>query len=169
MIRNGADRVTPRGAAGAGATVSLAACPSYVAIFCTFSIAPSDVPRSLSLARRIFCRKFPLTPEAGCNRHKSYPCGSPSRAIGKTVRVRHGPAAVTGDKGRLTSLSGKRMGRRGRRMIRKPEDLPAGCPVLYGPRGEGSRIGNGLRMKYGIPTSEGAGIFYFEQLRWRRD
>jgi hypothetical protein len=49
-------------------------------------------------------RRFPLTPEAGRNKNNPYPCGSPFRATGKTVRVRRGPAAVTGDKGRSTSL-----------------------------------------------------------------
>ncbi|TSA48717.1 MAG: hypothetical protein D4R56_00010 [Deltaproteobacteria bacterium] len=30
------------------------------------------------------------------------------------------------------------------------------------------RIGNGLRMKYGIPTSQGAGIFVFQGKEIRR-
>ena len=34
---------------------------------------------------------------------------------------------------------------------------------MFGPRGEGSRIGSGLRMKYGIPTSKDAGIFCFRE------
>jgi len=51
-------------------------------------------------------RRFPLTVAMGYTMSASYPCGSPLRATGKTVQVRRGPAAVTGDKGRLKSLSG---------------------------------------------------------------
>ena len=51
-------------------------------------------------------RRFSLTAQVSCTMSAPYPCGSPLRATGKTVRVRRGPAAVTGDKGRLMSLSG---------------------------------------------------------------
>jgi hypothetical protein len=42
--------------------------------------------------------------------------------IGKTVQDRRGPAAVTGNESRKHATVCM-MGRRGRRMIRKPEDL----------------------------------------------
>jgi hypothetical protein len=54
-----------------------------------------------------------------------------SGASGKAVRIGRGRAAVTGDDRRKKPLSGCgcRMGRRGGRTTRKPEDLPATCLV----------------------------------------
>ena len=48
---------------------------------------------------------FPLTASARCIMGRAIPAGRRLKAIGKTVQVRRGPAAVTGDKGRSTSLS----------------------------------------------------------------
>jgi hypothetical protein len=77
------------------------------------------------------------------------------------VRFRRGPAAVTGDKGCTTSLlkNGK---------TRPEVDPEARRPArrmkwLAGPSRRGVAVQvKRSRMKYGIPTSKGAGIFYFQ-------
>ena len=93
--------------------------------------------------RRHFRRRFPLTVAAGCNMSSPYPCGSPLRVTGKTVQVRRGPAAVTGDESRLMPLSAikdgkaRRVGRSGSQKTCPQIVLLVMTPVE---RGSGSEL-----------------------------
>jgi hypothetical protein len=60
------------------------------------------------------------------------------------------------------SLFHQGMGRRGRRTIRKPEYQPEESSVWLAREERGLLLRNELRMKYGIPASEGVGVFLFE-------
>ena len=64
----------------------------------------------------------------------------PEGVRGKTVRIRRGPAAVTGDENRLSHCLEGWEGAASR-VIRKSEDLPVGTPndSLSGKGGEGSQ------------------------------
>lgn len=57
------------------------------------------------------------------------------------------------------------MGRRGRRTIRKPEYQPEEISVWLAREERGLLQRNELRMKYGIPASEGVGVFYLKDVQ----